>query len=106
MTTSFNQEMTFTKYCATSSPQSASGYASTTLTSAYVYTFNDCIEICAAYNFWANDTVCGYVVYKVQALRPGNCWVGRTNLTSTDLDAGGPELLNPMAGTDIALLTI
>jgi len=97
--------LTFTKYCSLSSPLDAPGYATTTLTAAYVYTFNDCIELCAAYNFWANNTVCGYATYQAQAARPGNCWVGWTNLTSAELDVEDSQLLLPITGTDVALLT-
>jgi len=96
---------TFTKHCSTASPLDVPGYAGTTLTSAYLYTFNDCIELCAAFNFWANDTVCGYAMYKAQAARPGNCWVGWTNIVSAELDGASPGLLEPMVETDIALLT-
>ncbi|GAB7338361.1 hypothetical protein MBLNU457_4663t1 [Dothideomycetes sp. NU457] len=96
--------LTFTKYCSLSSPHDAPGYTATISTAAYVYAFNDCIELCAAYNFYANNTVCGYAMYRAQAPRPGNCWVGWTNLTSAGLDTQGEGLLRPMTGTDVALL--
>lgn len=38
-----------------------------------MYTFSDCIDVCAAFN---GGEVCDVVVYQPEAERPTNCWVG------------------------------
>jgi len=42
-----------------------------------VYTFDDCIEMCAAYNVYSGgSTTCDMAVYDVKESRPVNCIVG------------------------------
>jgi hypothetical protein len=94
----------FTRYCGKASPlNSVSGAAN--ITSAFVYSFADCIEVCASYNFLnknsnsTNGTDCTVAVYQPTASRPINCWVG---------DAGNAIQVNALAAADavdVAVLT-
>jgi hypothetical protein len=68
--------LTFILHCGLESPiTSATGAA--TLSEAFVYTFDDCIELCASLNFWAGNANCSFAAYDVNGSRPGNCWVGK-----------------------------
>jgi hypothetical protein len=49
------------------------------LAQTYAITLNDCIEACASYNFWGDTTDCEQVAYKLDGVRPGNCWMGTKN---------------------------
>lgn len=72
--------MSFTRYCNVNSPfESSSTGAAKKLSEAFVYSIDDCIEICASFNFWGNKTNCTMAVYDVKGSRPGNCWVGSAN---------------------------
>lgn len=88
--------LNFTKYCDFSSPLSQS--SSHTITEAFVYTFDDCIEVCAGYNFWGAGSNCTVAVYDVSGNRPGNCWVGYAEVNS-------PSQLTQKTGTDVALIS-
>lgn len=83
----------FTKYCSLSSPISDSSR----IAEAFVYSFSDCVEVCASYNYWSNTTDCSVAVYLPDGERPGNCWTGNVN----DVQASS---LNTTEGTDVALL--
>lgn len=67
--------LTFTRYCDVASPLDGNAKAST-LTEAFVYSLDDCIELCASLNYWADEAKCTVAVYDVKGSRPGNCWVG------------------------------
>ena len=69
--------LTFTRYCDVASPLDGNTKAST-LSEAFVYSFDDCIELCASLNYWANEANCTVAVYDVKGSRPGNCWVGKS----------------------------
>lgn len=47
-----------------------------TLSEAFAYSLDDCIEVCASLNYWASDKNCTVAVYDAKGSRPGNCWVG------------------------------
>lgn len=87
--------LNFTKYCDVDSPLSNSG--AKTLSEAFVYSFSDCVEVCASLNFYAGDKNCSVAVYQVDGNRPGNCWVGTAETTFAQLEA--------KTGTDVALLS-
>ena len=69
--------LNFTRYCDVASPLDGNVKAFT-LSEAFVYSLDDCIEVCASLNYWANDANCTVAVYDVKGIRPGNCWVGRS----------------------------
>jgi hypothetical protein len=75
--TSNTTGLDFTRYCDFESPLDGVTSAST-LSEAFVYSFDDCIEVCASLNYWASDKNCTVAVYDVKGSRPGNCWVGRS----------------------------
>jgi hypothetical protein len=85
--------LTFTKHCSLSNPITDPAK----LTSAFVYSFSDCIEVCAAYNYWADSSECSVAVYQSNGTRPANCYIGKI-----------PELkassLKKMSGIDVAIL--
>jgi hypothetical protein len=74
--------LTFTKLCSTEQD----GFP---LASAYVYTFEDCIEVCAGLNFFNGDRQCLGVSYEATGIRPANCWAHNdtTQKSSTTADA-------------------
>jgi hypothetical protein len=77
--------LTFTLHCDLESPITSSSGAAT-LSEAFVYSFDDCIELCASLNFWAGNANCSFAAYDVKGSRPGNCWVGKKDgLTVGDL---------------------
>ncbi|GAB7353634.1 hypothetical protein MBLNU459_g4047t1 [Dothideomycetes sp. NU459] len=89
--------LNFTKYCDTASPFSGTAFSAKLISQAFVYTFDDCVEICAGYNFYASSSNCTVAVYEVGGSRPGNCQVGYAKVGShSDLDA--------KKGTAVALL--
>jgi hypothetical protein len=76
---------------------------SSNITQAFVYSFADCIEVCASYNLLhsssSNGTDCTVAVYQPIASRPVNCWVG---------DAGDAIQVSTLAaedGVDVAIVT-
>ncbi|KJX94502.1 hypothetical protein TI39_contig4185g00005 [Zymoseptoria brevis] len=85
--------LSFTKHCALSNPITDTAK----LTSAFVYSFSDCVEVCAAYNYWADSSECSVAVYQSNATRPANCWIGKI----PELKAGS---LKPKDGIDVATL--
>ncbi|KAI4731337.1 hypothetical protein E4T49_00795 [Aureobasidium sp. EXF-10728] len=81
-------DLTYTRYCDANKPADFKA-----LTSGFVYTFDDCIDLCAAYNVYAGDssTPCNVAVYDVKQSRPVNCVVGNTqhaNAQSVGIDGG------------------
>ncbi|EME87511.1 uncharacterized protein MYCFIDRAFT_191928 [Pseudocercospora fijiensis CIRAD86] len=85
----------FTKYCNLSNPLSDDG--AQRIAEAYVYSFSDCVEVCAGYNFWNDGANCTVAIYQPGGERPGNCWVGNAgSVQASDL--------NTTQGTDVAIL--
>lgn len=85
-------KLNFTRYCDAESPLSSSN----TLLSTFVYSFEDCIEACAALNYYNNNGNCKLAAYAMNGTRPANCWIGSLNTTSASLKA--------QSGTAVALL--
>jgi len=94
-----SDDITFIKYCDLSNPLTILGFFGTIYTQAYVYTFDDCIELCIGYNSWAKEPNCSIAVYQPAASRPANCWIGKTEVNSTVFTA-----LAIAPGTDVAIL--
>lgn len=92
---STNTGLDFTKYCDLAGPLSRS--SASRISEAFVYSFSDCIEICAGYNFYNAGSNCTAAVYQPSAARPGNCWVGH-------VDGVSASSLSTLKGTDVALL--
>lgn len=90
--------LTFTKYCDFASPLITQTGAKR-IAEAFVYSFSDCIEVCAGANFWNANANCTVAVYQPEGTRPGNCWVG--NAASVELHE-----LDKQDGTDVAMLTV
>jgi hypothetical protein len=90
--------LNFTRYCDVGSPLDNVTNASR-LSEAFVYSLDDCIELCASLNFWASDRNCTVAVYDVNGTRPGNCFVGRV---------AGVQIgdLGEKDGTAIAILNV
>jgi hypothetical protein len=61
--------LTFQKYCNLGFPGGM-----IKLAEAWVYSFNDCIELCASINFWAGNSSCQGANYWLAGTKPGNCW--------------------------------
>ncbi|CAD0027353.1 unnamed protein product [Aureobasidium pullulans] len=73
-------DLTFTRYCDANTPATFKP-----LTSGFVYTFDDCIEMCAAYNVYSGgSTTCGMAVYDVKGSRPVNCIVGSAQTAAAE----------------------
>lgn len=89
--------LTFTKYCDFASPLTTQTGAKR-IAEAFVYSFSDCVELCAGTNFWNANSNCTVAVYQPQGSRPGNCWVGNAESVSVDD-------LERQEGTDVAMLT-
>lgn len=90
---------TFTKFCNAANPLSHKG--ATRLAQAFVYTFSDCVDVCAGLNYDAGSsasTNCSVAVYMPADKRPYNCAVGHITDTTTDS-------LGSSKGTNIALLS-
>lgn len=69
--------LTFTRYCDVASPLDGNGNAKASMLSeAFVYSLDDCIELCASLNYWAGEAKCTVAAYDVKGSRHGNCWVG------------------------------
>ncbi|EMC94766.1 hypothetical protein BAUCODRAFT_559168 [Baudoinia panamericana UAMH 10762] len=88
--------LTFTKYCDLTNPLTQSG--ATRIAQAFVYSFSDCVEVCAGYNFNNAGGNCTIAVYRATGSRPSNCWVGSTASSVSASSLGSDE------GTDVALL--
>ncbi|KAH0370551.1 hypothetical protein KCU65_g2580, partial [Aureobasidium melanogenum] len=85
--------LTYTRYCDANTPTDFKP-----LTSGFVYTFDDCIELCATYNAYASGAPsCNVAVYDVQQARPVNCVVGSAQNASV-------ESLGVDGGLAVALL--
>ena len=113
---------TFTKYCDYANPLSrrnaggGSGSA-TRLAQAFVYSFSDCIDLCAGLNYNAGSSSssssstsdppgvnCSVAVYMLNEGRPYNCAVGHTTADlATDPDTA-LAALGDEPGTDVAFL--
>lgn len=87
--------LNFTKYCGFDSPFVDN--TANIITEAFVYTFDDCIEVCAGYNFWGAGSNCTVAVYTPTTSRPGNCWVGNS-------DVDNPDTLSVQIGTGVAFI--
>jgi hypothetical protein len=90
--------LNFTRYCDVESPLDSVTNASK-ISEAFVYSLDDCIELCASLNFWASDKNCTVAVYDVNGSRPGNCFVG--SATSVQV-----EDLGEKDGIAIAILNV
>jgi hypothetical protein len=66
-TVSSSAGLTFTKLCLTEQ-------VSLNIGSAYVYTFEDRIEVCAGLNFYDGNRHCLGVTYDTTGTKPVNCW--------------------------------
>lgn len=95
-TTTSSPGLNFTTYCDVESPLTSLSSAST-LSQAFVYSFDDCIEICASVNFWSRSSNCSVAVYEPKASRPANCWVG-------EADRVGYGELKEVVGVEVAIL--
>ncbi|GAB7358301.1 hypothetical protein MBLNU230_g2375t1 [Neophaeotheca triangularis] len=74
-----------------------------TLTRAFVYSFTDCIDLCAGFNVGRNgDAECGIAVYRPEEERPSNCWVGRKGGEGEGVVEIGR--LGTEEGTEVAVL--
>ncbi|CZT02544.1 hypothetical protein WAI453_002083 [Rhynchosporium graminicola] len=73
--------LTFTRLCGR-------GAVLTNIGSAFVYSLEDCIEICAGINFWPRNRNCTSVVYRpVGKGRPVNCWAaGKTGVFNDEAE--------------------
>jgi hypothetical protein len=81
-TTTPAEALTYTRYCDVHTPTDF-----TPLSSGFVYTFEDCIELCAGYGVGGGKG-CNVAVYDVQQERPVNCVVGSMGATE-GLGVGG-----------------
>ena len=90
--------LTFTKYCDFASPLTTQTGAQR-IAEAFVYSFSDCVELCAGANYWNANANCPVAVYQPEGERPGNCWVG--NAASVSVGE-----LERMEGTDVAMLKV
>lgn len=86
--------LNYTRYCNVANPITSTN----TLSTAFVYSFEDCIEVCAALNFYAAGDNCSVAAYQPTASRPSNCWVGSQHTTFGNLTAS--------QGVDVALLDL
>ncbi|KAH7336511.1 hypothetical protein BKA65DRAFT_538617 [Rhexocercosporidium sp. MPI-PUGE-AT-0058] len=73
--------LTFTRLCGQNADLHNIG-------SAFVYSFDDCIEICAGINFWPGNKRCTGVIYRPEGKgKPVNCWASnQTSLTGERSD--------------------
>lgn len=90
--------LNFTKYCDRASPLTSTSTSASQLAEAFVYSFSDCVEICAGFNFYNVGNNCTFAVYQPKGSRPGNCWVGH----ATGVVVGS---LDQHTGIDVALLS-
>ncbi|KAH6711248.1 hypothetical protein BKA61DRAFT_579060 [Leptodontidium sp. MPI-SDFR-AT-0119] len=73
--------LTFTRLCGQNADINNIG-------SAFVYSLDDCIEICAGINFWPGNRRCTSVIYRPEGKgKPVNCWAANeTSLTGERSD--------------------
>lgn len=90
-----NASLTFTKFCDLSSPLTTHNLAE-----AFVYSFSDCIELCAGFNVLNSGSNCTAAVYQPTGSRPSNCWVGSA---ASGVQASS---LKGQTGQDVALLPL
>ncbi|KAI4844256.1 hypothetical protein E4T44_06289 [Aureobasidium sp. EXF-8845] len=79
--------VSFTRYCDVNTPADFKP-----LSSGFVYTFDDCIELCAAYSVYntgAAAATCNVAVYDVEQARPVNCVIGSTSAAGNSLGIDG-----------------
>ncbi|PNS14215.1 hypothetical protein CAC42_6728 [Sphaceloma murrayae] len=88
----------YTKHCNLDSPLSQNG--ARTLSEAFVYSFNDCIQVCASLNFWQGSENCTAAVFMVDGLRPANCFVGMADVSQ------GTRVLGARGGVNVALMQV
>ncbi|KAK1821916.1 hypothetical protein LTR12_003612 [Friedmanniomyces endolithicus] len=89
--------LNYTLYCNLTNPLTQPGAIK--IAQAYTYSFSDCIEVCAGYNFWNAGSNCTVAAYQPTGSRPGNCWVGFADAVSVGSLAADP-------GMDVALLNM
>ena len=65
------------------------------IATAYVYTFEDCIEVCTGLDFGHGDQHCLGVSYEVTSTRPVNCWAHDMSTLSLRADADVANLEAP-----------
>ncbi|PSK34245.1 hypothetical protein B9Z65_8571 [Elsinoe australis] len=88
----------YTKHCDLDSPLSQNG--ARTLSEAFVYSFNDCIQVCASLNFWQNAQNCTSAVFVLDGQRPANCFVGQADVSE------GAKAFAGRSGVNVALLQV
>jgi hypothetical protein len=76
-----NAQLVFRKICG-------AHFANQNVAQSYVYSFDDCIELCASLNFWANNGQCIGATYRADGGQPGNCWAHGPGATR---EIGGPQ---------------
>jgi hypothetical protein len=79
--------VSFTRYCDANTPADFKP-----LSSGFVYTLDDCIELCAAYSVYttgAAAATCNVAVYDVEQARPVNCVIGSTLAAANSLGIDG-----------------
>lgn len=102
--------LAFTKFCDLENPLSMSNDDDNDdsndnndnqdiIAQAFVYSFSDCIEICAAYNYAQSGSNCTVAVYEPSGSRPGNCWIGNTRQRLQP-----SNLRSSTDGTNVAIL--
>ncbi|KAF2721888.1 hypothetical protein K431DRAFT_328150 [Polychaeton citri CBS 116435] len=69
----------FAKFCSLETPLESSDV----LSEGFVYTFDDCIELCASLNFHSGNGNCTVAAYTPGGSRPANCLVGSAVDVST-----------------------
>ncbi|KAF4553156.1 Hypothetical protein D9617_8g051700 [Elsinoe fawcettii] len=86
----------YTKHCDLDSPLSANG--ARTLSTAFVYSFNDCIQICSSFNSFEGSSNCSAAVFVLDGQRPANCFVGTADVSQ------GAKAFAGRQGVSVALL--
>jgi hypothetical protein len=62
----------------------------TNIGSVFVYTFEDCMGLCAGMNFWNSNQKCKAVSYlPASGRRPANCWVHSLRDDFVGINTGG-----------------
>lgn len=84
-----DNEGTFVVYCDLANPlsQNTQNVAySKYISESYVYSMSDCANSCASYNSIQGGSNCTVAVYKSEAQRPSNCFIGYAfNVTASSL---------------------
>jgi len=89
--------LNYTLYCNLTNPLTQP--SAIKIAQAYTYSFSDCVEVCAGYNFWNAGSNCTVAAYQPTGRRPGNCWVGFADAVAVGSLAADP-------GMDVALLNM